>query len=429
MGFDAKKAKALAAGEHIIVDDAPGLRLVATATRKTWTYRYKSPIDGRMRQVAMGQWPAMTYAAALGVWDELRTKRDAGEDLAKEKKRAGAVAKAKAHLKEAQGIYTVERLIEDYLQGHVERHRKLKGQKETRRLMLGYSDSLLPMKPEDVKRTHAFALLEKVGANTPVLANNLRTELGAAWDYALDAGRISEETPNWWRLILKGKLRSRGKIVDGEHQGVNLRALQGAEVVALIRFLPNLSSLLDDLFTLYLWTGCRGSELVQMMGQEVTQESDGWWWTIPRGKLKMARNDLATDLRVPLVGRALVLVRRRIAAYGAGHLFPSQPGSALPHVEQKVLGVAAWCSRPGTSGRLGANGKMKLDIEPWAPHDLRRTVRTTLARLGCPDGVAEAVLGHLPSGIVGVYNRHSYDKERRHWLTRLSEHWEHLCMK
>lgn len=428
MGFDAKKAKALADGEHIIVDDAPGLRLVATATRKTWTYRYKSPIDGRMRQVAMGQWPAMTYAAALGVWDELRTRRDAGEDLAKEKKRAGAVAKAKAHLKEAQGIYTVERLIEDYLRGHVERHRKLKGQKETRRLMLGYSDSLLPMKPEDVKRTHAFALLEKVGANTPVLANNLRTELGAAWDYALDAGRISEETPNWWRLILKGKLRSRGKIVDGEHQGVNLRALQGAEVVALIRFLPNLSSLLDDLFTLYLWTGCRGSELVQMMGQEVTQESDGWWWTIPRSKLKMARNDLATDLRVPLVGRALVLVRRRIAAYGAGHLFPSQPGSALPHVEQKVLGVAAWCSRPGTKGRLGVNGKMKLDIEPWAPHDLRRTVRTTLAMLGCPDGVAEAVLGHLPSGIVGVYNRHSYDKERREWLTRLSEHWEQIVL-
>lgn len=85
MGFDAKKAKALAAGEHIIVDDAPGLRLVATATRKTWTYRYKSPIDGRMRQVAMGQWPAVSYAAALGVWDELRTRRDAGEDLSKEK--------------------------------------------------------------------------------------------------------------------------------------------------------------------------------------------------------------------------------------------------------------------------------------------------------------------------------------------------------
>lgn len=429
MGFDAKKAKALAAGEHIIVDDAPGLRLVATATRKTWTYRYKSPVDGRMRQVAMGQWPALTYAAALGVWDELRTRRDAGEDLAKEKKRAGAVAKAKAHLKESQGFYTVERLIEDYLQGHVERHRKPKGQKETRRLMLGYTDSLLAMRPEDVKRSHAFALLEKVAAHAPVLANNLRTELGAAWDYALDAGRISEDTPNWWRQILKGKLRSKGKIVRGEHQGVKLRALQGWEVAALIRFLPNFSSLIDDLCTLHLWTGCRGAELVQMMGQEVTQEPDGWWWTIPRDKLKMARNDMATDLRVPLVGRALVLVRRRMAAYGGGYLFPSQPGSAFPHVEQKVLGVAIWASRPGTKGRVGSNGGLKLEIESWAPHDLRRTVRTTLAALGCPDGVAEAVLGHLPSGIAGVYNRHTYDKERREWLTKLSEYWEQLAQQ
>ena len=429
MGFDAKKAKALAAGEHIIVDDAPGLRLEATATRKTWTYRYKSPIDGRMRQVAMGQWPALTYAAALGVWGELRTRRDAGEDLAKEKKRANAVATAKAHLKESQGFYTVERLIEDYLQGHVERHRKLKGQKETRRLMLGYADFLLPMQPGEVKRSHAFTLLEKVGAHAPVLANSLRTELGAAWDYALDAGRISEETPNWWRLILKGKLRSRGKIVGGEHQGVKLRALQGWEVAVLIRFLPNFSSLIDDLCTLHLWTGCRGAELVQMMGQEVTQESDGWWWTIPRNKLKMARNDMATDLRVPLVGRALVLVRRRMTAYGGGYLFPSQPGAAFPHVEQKVLGVAIWASRPGTKGRVGANGGLKLEIDPWAPHDLRRTVRTTLAALGCPDGVAEAVLGHLPSGIAGVYNRHTYDKERREWLARLSAHWEQLVQQ
>ena len=52
MRFDARRAKLLAPGEAIIVDDAPGLRLVATATRKTWTYRYKSPVDGRMRQVA-----------------------------------------------------------------------------------------------------------------------------------------------------------------------------------------------------------------------------------------------------------------------------------------------------------------------------------------------------------------------------------------
>jgi integrase len=66
-------------------------------------------------------------------------------------------------------------------------------------------------------------------------------------------------------------------------------------------------------------------------------------------------------------------------------------------------------------------------MDAWTPHDLRRTVRTTLAALGCPDVVGEAVLGHAPAGIVGVYNRHAYDAERRHWLTRLAQHWETLA--
>lgn len=72
-----------------------------------------------MRQVALGQWPEMGYAAALGVWDELRRRRDAGEDLAKEKKRSNVLARAKAAEKESHGVYTVRRLIEDYLDGPI----------------------------------------------------------------------------------------------------------------------------------------------------------------------------------------------------------------------------------------------------------------------------------------------------------------------
>lgn len=39
VAFDARRAKALEPGAHMIIEEAPGLRLVATATRKTWTYR------------------------------------------------------------------------------------------------------------------------------------------------------------------------------------------------------------------------------------------------------------------------------------------------------------------------------------------------------------------------------------------------------
>lgn len=427
MVFNARQAKLLETGEHIIVDDAPGLRLVASATRKTWTYRYKSPVDGRMRQIALGQWPELSYPAALGVWNELRQRRDAGEDLAKEKRRSAAVVRAKAHLRFQDGIYTAAQLIEDYLAGHVDRHRKPKGAIEARRLMTKYTDTIAAVAAVDVKRSQAFSLLETLAARAPVLANTLRTELGAAWDYALDAGRIPEETPNWWRQILRGKLRSKGKIVGGKHQGRQLRSLGGAEVAQLIGFLPNFTAVNDDLLTLYLWTGARGGEIVQMCGDEITQESDGWWWTVPREKLKMSRHDLVTDLRVPLIGRALQVVRRRRSVHGTGYLFPARPGSSTAHVEQKVVGVAVWAVRPTTPTRPGTASKPRLDLPTWAPHDLRRTVRTTLASLGCPDEVGEAVLGHMPAGVLGTYNRHSYDAERRAWLVKLSEHWERLA--
>jgi len=275
---------------------------------------------------------------------------------------------------------------------------------------------------------HAFELLETLAARAPVLANNLRTELGAAWEYALDAGRIPEETPNWWRQILRGKLRSRGLIVNGEHQGRVRRVLDDGEMAALIKFLPNFTQLVDDILTLYIWTGARGAEIVQMEAREIAQETDGWWWTVPKEKLKMGRNDLAVDFRVPLVGRALAVVQRRLALYQSGYLFPSKNHNARsPHVEQKIIGVATYWVRPETSNeRLPADRLKILHLKPWAPHDLRRTVKTRLASMGCPEDVSEAVLGHMPSGIVGVYNRHTYDQERRLWLTLLAEHWEGL---
>lgn len=64
-----------------------------------------------------------------------------------------------------------------------------------------------------------------------------------------------------------------------------------------------------------------------------------------------------------------------------------------------------------------------------APHDLRRTVRTQFAAMGCPSDVAEAVLGHMQPGIEGVYNVHRYDAERRLWLGRLSDAWEAAAVR
>ena len=247
-----------------------------------------------------------------------------------------------------------------------------------------------------------------------------------AWA-ALDAGLVPEESPNWWRQILRGKLASAGMIVGGEHQGVIKRVLSLDDVGAVLRHLPHVSRLVAELITLYLWTGCRGAEIVAIEGGEVAEAADGWWWTIPRQKLKMRRHPLTTDLRVPLVGRALAIVRGRMDVHGTGQLYPPVRGEAL-HVDQKVVGVAVWWHMPGCMLHP-EQVRLRWPVSNWAPHDLRRTVRTQLAVLGCPSDVAEAVLGHLQPGVEGVYNRHHYDSERREWLTRLAACWEAVAAR
>ncbi|MEY1230683.1 hypothetical protein AB7107_14815 [Proteus terrae] len=63
-----------------------------------------------------------------------------------------------------------------------------------------------------------------------------------------------------------------------------------------------------------------------------------------------------------------------------------------------------------------------LDIPDWSPHDLRRTVRTGLAKLGCPNEVGEAILGHSRSGIEGTYDLYNYASECKVWLQKWVDH-------
>ena len=61
----------------------------------------------------------------------------------------------------------------------------------------------------------------------------------------------------------------------------------------------------------------------------------------------------------------------------------------------------------------------------WRIHDLRRTVATGLQKLGVNLQTIEAVLGHISgsrSGVVGVYQRHSFDAEKRAALEAWGAH-------
>lgn len=427
MQFDARAAKLLQPGQHFTISDCQGLRLEVSTKSRSWIYRYKSPIDQRMRQVKIGTWPEMSAARAEVEWEKLRDIRASGNDPAAERRasREDERAAAEAARTAAASRFSVRALWKLYFEGHILRNRKQKGIDETRRTIekvFADHPDFADRDASKVSRAIAFDLLQAY-LDTPVQAARIRMEMGAAWEYAHDAGRLDSEVPNWWRQIMKGKLRSKGRTREGEQIGTAKRVLSPAEIAQLIPWLPNFSRLVEDVVTLYMWTCTRGSEILEMAVDEITREKDGLWWTIPKAKTKNSWRDGATDLRVPLAGRAAAIVQRRMQAVEKGYLFPSAGRSG--HVEQKTVSAMVWMHQPYAKTRPTYQ-RRRLPVSHWSVHDLRRTGRTQLTALGCSADVAEAVIGHMPSGIDGVYNLHRYDAERRMWLTKLSDHYEAL---
>ena len=127
-----------------------------------------------------------------------------------------------------------------------------------------------------VSRRFVFDLIEGL-SDRPVMAGSVKTEMGSAWDYALDAGRIPEKLPNWWRLVHSRKLLSLGAVRAGVRKGTTKRTLTDAEIKTLLTHdLAMFSRQVQDFLTLQLWTCTRGARFVQMKAEHITHEVSSW---------------------------------------------------------------------------------------------------------------------------------------------------------
>ena len=116
-----------------------------------------------------------------------------------------------------------------------------------------------------------------------------------------------------------------------------------------------------------------------------------------------------TELELGRVGP----VREGMARSGAsGFVFPSPTGDAAiaPHAATRAM--SRW--RPD------------LGLADFRVHDLRRTCATGMARLGVPRSHISLVLDHVSvtqGTITGaVYDKYSYDAEKRAALDKWSDH-------
>lgn len=311
--------------------------------------------------------------------------------------------------------HTPSRLIADYIDGHLKHNRDADSLKAATRTLDKAVEAIGHIPAASITRAAAFELLDK-HKHIPMAATKLRSLLAGAWDYALDAGRLHEDTPNRWRDVMRGRLVSKGKTISGVNVGVQRRYLTDAEVSTLLKWMDAMTPLARDITVLYLWTCTRGGEILSMEPGHISQEGDQWWWTIPKAMTKNAKSPFAVDLRVPLFGRALEVVQRRMKTT------PMFLGATGEPMTQRIYSTYIYSLQPHSK----RHALLRCPVTNWTPHNLRRTSRTMLSALGCSNEIGEAILGHLPANIVATYNANEYDRERREWLMRLNEKLEEL---
>jgi integrase len=414
--FTARAAKLAKPGDVFLVDSASGLRLVVTESKKSWVYRHRD--DQKIKQIKLGEWPSMGLGDAVAKWTELRGQRSVGVDLVDEKK------KSKAQKNQNVGQFqTMRELLEDFLENFIEKERKSPSAKAARSRiskLLIEDPVFAKLHPSEVNRAVAFQILDS-RKDLPTATKVLRSLLGQAVDRALDAGRVDPDVPNWWRMVLHGKLRSKGRIVDGKHVGRSKRVLSQDELRLVLPWAKaHMPPMFRDITMLYLLTGLRGGEIIGLREEYVRQESDGWWITIPANKLKMERDLDTIDHRVPLVEEALDIIQGRLVQAREGWLFWTNRGGVFRPYTQRAFSRFIYDIQPDYNSKTKVKRKDLCPAHGWSAHDLRRTARTLLASMGCPEPVSEAIVGHKPQNhMVSTYNLHSYDKEKRYWLAQL----------
>jgi integrase len=145
------------------------------------------------------------------------------------------------------------------------------------------------------------------------------------------------------------------------------------------------------LVRMLILTGQRRDEVATMRWHDI--DAGGALWTIPR---ELTKSDRAHE--IPLSSPALHII------------------AALPKVDARLVFT--------TNGKVPvagfSNAKRRLDelsqVQDRHLHDLRRTAATGMARLGIAPHVVEKVLNHrsgVISGVAAIYNRASYDAEKR----------------
>ncbi len=345
-------------------EKVPGLALRVTPNgAKSWTVRYRH--RGRLRRLTLGSASVIPLVKARERVRDLLHEASKGADPATEKQ-AGRKAET----------------IGDLAALYIEKWAKL------RKRSWKADDNLLRNKVlptwqhraiADITRQDVRGLVEDVAeAGAPIVANRVAALLSKMFAFALDRDLVQASPAV--RIPRPGQEHARDRVLTED------------ELRSLWQEFDLLDKPMAAFYKLRLLTAQRGGEVMSMRWHDLDLSTA--WWTIPA---EVSKNKLAH--RVPLSRTAVTLIEAlRTAAMNT--VF--------------VLGAASRTKGAGARGkRQQSEAAATFTVPDFRGHDLRRTAASMMASGGIPRLTISKILNHVERSITAVYDRHSYDAEKR----------------
>lgn len=371
--------------EHFEWDDRlPGfglrVRRLGTEVSRRWYVQYR--VGRQQRRESLGDVRKIKLEAARKIARQRFAQVELGADPAADRAKAQAEANAVK--------LTVGAVADRYLKAKRGTLRPSSYNAADRYFALHWKP-LRSMPISGVTRATVAALLQEMSAaNGKVAAARARANLSAMFSWATREG-LCDVNPVIATNVPDAGVRPRERILDDHEIREVWRACADDDFGRIIKLL--------------LLTGCRRSEIGDLKWSEL--DLDTGMLTIPPARTKNHRT-LALTLPAP----ALEILRSVPRREGRDHVFGGIRGRG---------GFNAWSyfTLALNSRITTATGK---PLVAWSLHDLRRTARSGLGKIGVRPDVAEMAIGHAKGGIIATYDRYSYQGEIAQALARWSDY-------
>lgn len=335
-------------------------------------------VGGRQQRLTLGEYPALSLAAARG---EARR-------LIEEAHASGGQGGALNRPAQPATGQSLRELVADYKRLHLLVNTR-GGEAGARVFEQARLAPLMDRDVTTIAKAELVSVLDQIVADgAPHAFVNLFKGLRAIFNWAVARDVLAATPCAGMRPPARGNTRE--------------RVLTDAEVTALMSACRAMRPPFGALVLMLLFTGARRCE----MSKAKWSEFDGTFFTVPAARSKNGR---ANVLPLPPAAMAILAAQPRHGGPD-GYVFTTTNGKSPFGAFSK--------------------GKLALDQlgapEAWRLHDLRRTWRTKASQLGVPREVARRVLGHSIDGLDARYDHHDFLAEKGEALARVAAFFETL---